>query len=244
MTYICLRCGDACPLFGVRRNSSIFGKLYPYKYSWEQHVSHVPLGRLSWHQLVEQLRVGDLLFIRVPVWPFTEVALATMSWVNHVGVVVAMDGPDPLLAESAVPVSRMTRLSRFLKRAESRRVAVSRLPEPLTAAQQGALHAAAHKRLGMRYDTGFNLHSPRQFCSKYVREVLAEATGHHLGEVETFRTMLERNPQGRLGFWRLWFLGRIPWQRETVTPAAILRSTGLRLIVDALVDDGAAARSA
>jgi len=207
-------------------------------------VSHVPVGRLSLQQLVQQLRVGDLVFIRVPVWPFKEVAMASMSWVNHVGIIVATDGADPLVAESAVPVSRMTRLSRFVRRSEEGRVAVSRLPEPLTVQQQRKLHEAAHKRLGMRYDVGFNLHSPRQFCSKYVREVLAEATGHHVGEVETFRMMFKRNPQPRLGFWRLWFWGRIPWQRETVTPAGIFRSTGLQLVVDAFVDGVVVARSA
>ena len=207
-------------------------------------MSHVPVGRLSLHHLVEQLRVGDLIFIRVPIWPFKEVAKTTMSWVNHVGIVVEADGPDPLVAESAVPLSRMTRLSRFVKRSEARRVAVSRLPEPLTAHQQQTLHEAARKRLGIRYDIGFNLHSSKQFCSKYVREVMAEATGRHLGEVETFRTMLERNPRVRVGFWRLWFLGRIPWQRETVTPASVFRSVDLLLIVDALVDEFAAVGSA
>jgi hypothetical protein len=99
-------------------------------------VSHVPVGRLSLQQLVQQLRVGDLVFIRVPVWPFKEVAMASMSWVNHVGIIVATDGADPLVAESAVPVSRMTRLSRFVRRSEEGRVAVSRLPEPLTVQQQ------------------------------------------------------------------------------------------------------------
>jgi hypothetical protein len=37
------------------------------------------------------LQVGDLVFIRVPHKPFREVAAATGSWTNHVGIVVDTD---------------------------------------------------------------------------------------------------------------------------------------------------------
>jgi len=63
--------------------------------------------------LAPRLAVGDVVFIRVTARPFREVADATGSWTNHVGVF---------------------------------------------------------------YDTGFNLHSRRQFCSRFVREVLARHT--------------------------------------------------------------------
>jgi len=185
--------------------------------------------------LSAQLQIGDVVFIRVPIRAFKEVATATMSWVNHVGVVVAIDGDEPLLAESTFPLSRFTPLSRFVARSEGRRVAVSRLHEPLTVSQQSQLYVAAHKRLGVLYDTGFNLHSSRQFCSKFVREVLAEVVGLHVGEVESFTTLLSRNPQARLGFWRVWYFGRIPWQRETVTPASLLHSTALKAVFDGRV---------
>src|SRR4051812_46653168 len=39
-----------------------------------------------------QLRVGDLVFIRIAFRPFLEVADATNSWTNHVGVVVDVSG--------------------------------------------------------------------------------------------------------------------------------------------------------
>jgi len=39
--------------------------------------------------------------------------------------------------------------------------------------------------------TGFDLHSPGQFCSRFVREVLLEATGVEVGEVETFGALTE-----------------------------------------------------
>lgn len=179
------------------------------------------------------LHVGDLVFIRVTARPFLEVANATACWTNHVGVVVDTDGDEPLIAESTFPLARTTPLSHFVQRSEHGRCAVARLNSPLTPAQCQLLVAAAARRMGRLYDTGFNLHSSRQFCSRFVREVLHEATEIEVGEVETFATLLQRNPNPQLTFWRLWYLGRIPWQRSTVTPANVLRSPHLRVIFDA-----------
>lgn len=191
-------------------------------------------------QLSQQVQVGDVVFIRVPARPFREVADATLSWINHVGVVVAQSGVDPVVAESTFPFSRFTTLSRFVERSEDHRVAVARLTAPLTPAQRQALYEAAHQRTGVLYDTGFNLRSSRQFCSKYVREVVAQATGQQLGEVENFSTLLAHNPNVNLRFWRVWYFGRIPWQRETVSPASLLQSPRLQTVFDGMVTTGPA----
>ena len=191
--------------------------------------------RLPLSTLAGSMQVGDVVFIRVTARPFLEVAAATGSWTNHVGVVVDVSGAEPLIGESTFPLSRTTPLSRFVARSEEGRVAVSRLSAGMTAAQQQSVSAAAARRHGMAYDTGFNLHSDRQFCSRYVREVMAEATGVSLGEVETFAQLLARRPEADTGFWRAWYLGSIPWQRETVTPAAVLHSAALRPLFDGAV---------
>jgi hypothetical protein len=174
-----------------------------------------------------QLQVGDLVFIRVGARPFLEVAAATGSWTNHVGIVIDTGGAEPLIAESTFPLARLTLLSRFIARSEQRRIAVHRLRAPLTPDATARIQAAARRRLGTLYDTGFNLHSRRQFCSRFVREVLQEATGVSIGEVETFGALLARQPGTNLRFWRLWYFGRIPWQRRTVTPASLLGSAAL-----------------
>lgn len=182
--------------------------------------------------LAPSLNVGDVVFIRVAARPFREVAAATGSWTNHVGIVTDVSGEEPLIAESTFPLSRTTKLSKFVARSEAGRVAVARLKVPLTSEQQQHIVAAAERRRGVFYDTGFDLHSRRQFCSRYVREVVAEATGIRLGEVETFATLLSRQPRTELGFWRLWYFGQIPWQRETVTPASLLHSAELVPVFD------------
>jgi hypothetical protein len=182
--------------------------------------------------LAARLADGDLVFIRIPIQPFLKVAAATGSWTNHVGIVVDTGGREPRIAESRFPFSRTTTLSRFVARSDRGRVAVARLDARLTPDQRERLSAAARRRLGVFYDTGFDLHSGRQFCSRYVREVLAEATGVEVGEVETFATLLARQPGTGLRFWKFWYFGRIPWQRETVTPASLLHSPAVRTVFD------------
>ncbi|CAJ0785194.1 YebB family permuted papain-like enzyme [Ralstonia chuxiongensis] len=178
------------------------------------------------------LQVGDVVFIRVHARAFREVSIATGSWTNHVGIVVAKNGNDISVAESTFPLSRTTSFESFVARSEQGKIAITRLQTPLTSAQQRSLVDAARRRCGIFYDTGFNLHSKGQFCSRFVREVLAEATGENVGDVESFADLLARRPSAALGFWRLWYFGRIPWTRETVTPASLLCCHKMKLVFE------------
>ena len=159
-------------------------------------------------------------------------AEATGTWTNHVGIVLDVSGAEPTIGESRFPLSGSTTLSRFVARSAGGRVAVMRLPVALTAAQQQAIAAAAAQRRHVFYDTGFDAHSHRQFCSRYVREVLQQGAGADVGRVQTFRQLLAEAPKADVGFWRAWYFGSIPWQRETVTPASVLRTPGLQAVFD------------
>ena len=179
-----------------------------------------------------QLKVGDVVFIHVTPFPFEKVSFATRSWVNHVGIVVSCKKGEPIIAESTFPFSKTTSLSRFIARSESGRFAAARLNKPLTEEQKKAVWSASKKRLGIFYDTGFNLNSKHQFCSRFVREVLNEATGESIGKVENFKTLLASNPDTDLTFWRLWYFGNIPWERQTVSPASLYNSINLNKVFD------------
>lgn len=187
---------------------------------------------LSTQALAATLQPGDVVFIRVSAKPFREVAAVTNSWTNHVGVVTGTENGEAMIGESTFPFSRTTTLTRFIGRSEGGRVAVMRLKNGLTADQQERLRAAVKERAGIFYDTGFDLHSRREFCSRYVREVLQQATGVTVGEVVTFTTLLQRQPGTKLGFWKVWYFGHIPWKRETVTPASLLNSPAMKPIYD------------
>ena len=183
-------------------------------------------------QLARSLQVGDIVFTRIGAYPFRKVAEATGTWTNHVGIVLDVSGQEPVIGESRFPFSGSTTLARFVARSAGGRVAVMRLPTPLTEAQQIAIVAAAAQRKHVFYDTGFEARSHRQFCSRYVREVLQQAAGVEVGQVETFQQLLANAPQADTGFWRVWYFGSIPWQRETVTPASVLHTPGLKTVFD------------
>jgi len=191
------------------------------------HGTRCPIKALE-----RRTAVGDLVFIRVRAALFMRVAEATDSWTNHVGVVI--DADTLRVAESRFPLSGTTTLERFVRRSADCRVAIGRLRTGLSPLQQQRLAAAAQRRMAVLYDTGFNLHSRRQFCSRYVREVLAEATGTQLGDPQTFAELLQQQPNAALWFWRLWYFGRIPWSRQTVTPASLMHSQELEIIFDGL----------
>ena len=183
-------------------------------------------------ELGKSLAVGDIVFTRIGAYPFRKVAEATGTWTNHVGIVLDVSGKEPVIGESRFPFSGSTTLSRFVARSAGGRVAVMRLPAPLSPDQQAAIVAAAARRDHVFYDTGFDARSHRQFCSRYVREVLMEGAGVEVGRVETFQALLAAAPQSDVGFWRAWYFGSIPWQRETVTPASVLRTPGLQTVFD------------
>ncbi|MDP1633681.1 MAG: YebB family permuted papain-like enzyme [Gallionellaceae bacterium] len=183
-------------------------------------------------ELAKQLEVGDVVFIRIPRAPFTKVADATSSWTNHVGIVSDISGKEPVISESRVPLSGETSWTKFVQRSDKGRVAVTRLAVPLDAQQQRKLRESVAAKRGILYDTGFDMDSKKQFCSRYVREVLDEATGVKLGEVEDFSTLLKRNPQADQTFWKAWYFGDIPWQRKTVTPASLLQDGRMRVVFD------------
>ncbi len=192
-------------------------------------AARVPHGAA---ELGRELAVGDIVFIRVGAYPFRKVADATGSWTNHVGIVLDVSSAQPVIGESRFPLSASTTLSAFVARSAGGRVAVMRMPEPLSARQQAGIAAAAAQREHVLYDTGFDLHSRRQFCSRYVREVLQQGAGVEVGTVQDFRSLLAESPHPDVGFWRLWYFGHIPWQRETVTPASLLHTPGLRTVFD------------
>ncbi|MEH6649586.1 MAG: YiiX/YebB-like N1pC/P60 family cysteine hydrolase [Motiliproteus sp.] len=172
-------------------------------------------------QVSAQLQQGDILFISIDAFLYKQVARGTGSWCSHVGFAVEKQG-QWLVLESKVPKVAATPLRDFLARTCNAEVTVRRLKQPLTDNAIERLKQAASKREGCWYHLGFNYDSPRQFCSKFVHQVFHEALDVELGEVQTLQQLLAQNPQASVGFWRTWYLGFIPWQRRTITPASQL----------------------
>jgi hypothetical protein len=147
-------------------------------------------------------------------------------------MIVERQDSEWMVAESAVPRSRYCSLSRFLKRSEAGQCSIKRLKTPLDGAALERLQVGAARRMGKWYHLGFKLDSSRQFCSKFIFEVYEEAVGIKIGTLESFRELLGKNPNNPLLFWKVWFFGRIPWERQTITPASQYKSALLETVYE------------
>ncbi|EGV2901855.1 YebB family permuted papain-like enzyme [Salmonella enterica] len=177
---------------------------------------------------------GDIVFTCIGSSLFSEVSTASRCWCNHVGVIMGHNGEDYLVAESRIPFSCVTTLSQFIQRSVRLHYAVRRLRGGLTTEQKLSVVEQVPSRLYKFYHTGFNYNSSRQFCSKFVFDIYRDALDISVGRVETFGQLLKRNPEAKLFFWRCWFLGFVPWERKTVTPASLWQSPELELICESV----------
>jgi len=175
--------------------------------------------------------VGDVVFTRIGGPIFTRVAETTESWTSHVGIIVDYRHGDWVVAESGIPVVRRTPLRTFLGRSAGGQFALCRLRTPPTPDQQAAMRRFADAQMGIPYALGFDLKSKHTFCSKFVHDAIYAATHQSVGEVETFDHLLHQNPHAPLTFWKVWFLGSVPWERTTITPASELRSPLLAIVI-------------
>ncbi|MCB1789948.1 MAG: hypothetical protein KDJ24_06585 [Gammaproteobacteria bacterium] len=181
----------------------------------------------------EDLQEGDVIFIAIPNPLYRRVARGTGSRASHVGIVLKDAEGEWVVAESAVPLSRYTTYDDFLKRTDNGWYCIRRLKTPLSAAAISRLKQECDRRMGVLYHLGFKFDSRRLFCSKFVYEVFRDALGVPLGQLETLRELHAKLPHVPLTFWRIWYLGRIPWSRITVTPASQMHSELLETVYDA-----------
>lgn len=181
-------------------------------------------------QTLPSPRNGDVIFSRIPNLLYRKVAEATGSPTSHVGILFGDGQGGWLVAESKVPFARYSTLQNFLSRSAGGWHVIRRPRQGLNEEQVAALRAACDARIGTLYHSGFRYESRRTFCSKFVHEVYREALGIKVGRIETFAELLAQQPATALAFWKIWFFGRIPWQRTTVTPASQLVCDSLETV--------------
>jgi len=187
--------------------------------------SHVRTEFKTWEDacfaVTATLAEGVLIFLDIPQILFRKVAAGTNSWTSHVGIAFKNEKGAWVVAESSVPRSKETPLCDYLKRSSKYRFEVKRLNRSMTPAEIDLLRVTSRSMLKRFYGLGFNFDSHSLFCSKFVY-LAFQAIGLEVGRVQTFRQLLSENPSASITFWKLWFLGSIPWERRTVTPASQL----------------------
>ncbi|MCM8541917.1 MAG: hypothetical protein NE328_16730 [Lentisphaeraceae bacterium] len=183
-------------------------------------------------QINSIVKPGDIVFISIPNFLFRRVAATTCSWTSHVGVIHSQKDGQWIVAEGAVPLSKKCSLEKFLQRSENSAISIRRLKEDLSSDEILRIQKAADSRMNKLYHLGFNFNSKRQYCSKFVYEVFNEALNQEIGQLESFRELLNKNPKLSKTFWKIWFFGFIPWKRQTVTPASQYESQALETVFE------------
>lgn len=182
------------------------------------------------------LREGDIIFARMAFplcWWVSKTTGA--GWEPHAGILFRDRKGEWMVAQSDLPVSDCISLKKFLARSDDGHVLVRRLRGGLSPEQTRRLRAAADSRMDKPYHFGFDYDDPRRtYCSKFVYDSFIEATGRRLGRVVTFRELLTANPDAPMGFWRIWFLGRIPWERRCLTTTSVMQSANLVTVFDSV----------
>jgi Permuted papain-like amidase enzyme, YaeF/YiiX, C92 family len=182
------------------------------------------------HPVEPLLKPGDILFTSIPNFLYRRVAQTTGSLTSHVGIAFYDQDTGWLVAESAVPTVRYVTLANFISRSDNGWLVVRRMGNGLSSNQIESLRKECDRLMGKLYHLGFHFLSSRQFCSKFVYETYLTALDVEVGTLESFEALLTSQPETPLWFWRLWFMGRIPWSRITVTPASQLRSDLLQTV--------------
>jgi len=182
------------------------------------------------NQVESLLQPGDVLFTSIANFLYRRVAKATGSTVSHVGIAFHDSKTGWLVAESGVPTVRYSTVADFISRSDRGWLAVRRMRGGLSTKQIASLRQECDVRMGTLYHLGFDYESSRQFCSKFVYQTFLAALQIEIGNIQSFATLLNSLPDTPLLFWRLWFMGKIPWTRLTVTPASQLLSDKLETI--------------
>lgn len=101
--------------------------VYLYLFQWNDNVNiNYPA----------EYEIGDIVFTCIGAALFGQISAASNCWSNHVGIIIGHNGEDFLVAESRVPLSTITTLSRFIKRSSNQRYAIKRLDAGLTERQK------------------------------------------------------------------------------------------------------------
>ncbi len=166
-----------------------------------------------------QLEEGDFIFLDIKSLVFKHIADLTNSWTSHVGIALKDEEGQWVVYESTTPRAKISSLCSYLERTDGgNRFAIRRLNRALSKNDLSDIKAYLTERLGIRYDYGFNFNSEKMFCSKLAYLAFKEVLDLEIGKKQSFEDLKEENPDADLRYVKIWFGGRIPWHRVTVTP--------------------------
>lgn len=175
------------------------------------------------------LRVGDIVFIEATNYVFQRVSVAQGGWMNHAGIVVREKG-ELVVAESTIPWVRTASLCKFNNKSKDQRFEVKRVYRELMMSEEKGLYLLAKDMKRTLYDLGFDFTSNRMYCSKFVRYLVKEIMGVELGTRQKLEELYKDQDDSEITFWTVWYGGKIPWERITVTPKSLYDDSQLEVV--------------
>lgn len=175
------------------------------------------------------LKVGDVIFIEASNYIFQRVSIAQGGWQNHVGIVVEEKG-ELVVAESTIPWVRTTSICKFNYKSKDLKFSVKRVYRELLMSEEKGLYLLAKDLKKTLYDLGFDFASNRMYCSKFVRHLVKEIMGIELGTKQKLAELYKNQEDSEVAFWTVWYGGKIPWERVTVTPKSLYDDSQLDLV--------------
>lgn len=169
---------------------------------------------------------GDMIFQSLPRNELV-VAIegATNSPYSHCGIVVKREGKWSVL-EAIGPV-KYTPLYRWVNQGRKSNFAVFRLKAPHRALIPAFLEKAAQYK-GRPYDSHYDMDDEKIYCSELLFKAFRDASGKQLAETEKLGSLNWKPYEQTI---RRLEDGNLPLEREMVTPARIVESPMVELVI-------------
>ncbi|MEN9361288.1 MAG: hypothetical protein RL095_2823 [Verrucomicrobiota bacterium] len=167
---------------------------------------------------------GDVLFQKIGDAPLPQaIRIATLSEFSHCGLVLQGKEGDWKVIEAIGPVQE-TPFEEWIARDQGRFTAC-RLQSDRRASI-AAWIASARKYLGRPYDIHYSLDDEHIYCSELVWKAWRDATGEELGRLQKLGELNWRPATPVI----LAIEGRLPLERQMITPVEISRAPELQRI--------------
>ena len=170
------------------------------------------------------LETGDLVFQSSSSRQAAGIEQATGSPYSHVGIIKQTES-GPVVIEAVEPV-RSTPWRTWWRRGRQHRVTVLRVHD-LPPADAKAAVTAAESYLGRHYDAQFDWDDQRIYCSELIEKAFQRGVHLTLGHMQKLGTLRLAGLEGPL---RERFGGRVPLDREIITPAGLAADPRLDLV--------------
>lgn len=156
---------------------------------------------------------------------------STKSPIDHAAIVVIppkknlfsfifkSNGSDGEVVEAWTPVAKRTPLSEFLARDSGKYIQLRLKPEYRSKQVIDEVVKVADSYVGREYDYHFEESEDKIYCSELIYKAYDKGAGIPAGKIQKISDFDKKVAEA---YWREHFNGKIPWERNVISPAGLL----------------------